>query len=223
MNWLVSITRRSVEIKRECEKFYDRNCLCTFVVASIGIGATLYLALLSLELLVREYHKRFRILVLFAITVIFILLHMVVFWAVLQVGLRSLVYVFNHTRFNELNTSVDPGFSGTREIRLSVWLTAPACVVCWVSVPLSGWLLYYVLQKMVILSFHVHVLRFLEPRIMVCSVVFFITFVSAVFFSLCNLQEIGEKYFESVQPRSTDVESSTSNVVVQAPAPELSN
>ncbi|KAK8519142.1 hypothetical protein V6N12_012368 [Hibiscus sabdariffa] len=91
--------------------------------------------------------------------------------------------------------------------------------LCWVSVPLSGWLLYYVLQKMVILSFHVHVLRFLEPRIMVCSVVFFITFVSAVFFSLCNLQEIGEKYFESVQPRSTDVESSTSNVVVQAPAP----
>ncbi|KAK8481077.1 hypothetical protein V6N13_102487 [Hibiscus sabdariffa] len=222
MTWLVSITRRSVEIKRESEKTYDRNCLCTFVVASICIGASLYLALLSLELLVREYHKRFRILVLFAFTVIFILLHMVVFLPVLETGLRSLVYVFNHTRFNELNTSVDPGFSGTREIRLSIWLTAPACVVCWVLVPLSGWLLYYVLQKMVILSFHDHVLHFLEPRIMVCSFGFLISLVSAVFFSLCNLQEICEKYFEtssnieSIQSRSTDVESTTSNVQAQS-------
>ncbi|KAK8572179.1 hypothetical protein V6N12_028240 [Hibiscus sabdariffa] len=130
---------------------------------------------------------------------------------VLVTGLRSLAYVFNHTPLNKLNTSVtmDPGSVATREIRLSTRLTALACVVCCILVPPSGWLLFYVVRKMVILTFRTHGFYALDHRIIACSFAFCILFVSAVFFSLCNLQEIGEKFFDisqSIQPTSSDIE-----------------
>ncbi|KAK8548939.1 hypothetical protein V6N12_061840 [Hibiscus sabdariffa] len=149
---------------------------------------------------------------------------------VLLTGLRSLAYVFNHTPLNKLNTSVtmDPGSVGTREIRLSTRLTAPACAVCCILVPPSGWLFFYVVRKMLILTIRTHVIYALDHRIIACSFAFCIPFVSTVFFSLCNLQEIGEKFFdihktiqpkssgiENVQPKSSHVESTSTDQNVQ--------
>ncbi|KAK8548865.1 hypothetical protein V6N13_054367 [Hibiscus sabdariffa] len=206
MSWFVSITRRSSEIKKELEKTYDQRCLGVFIVGTIVFGLHWSFVLHFITLF-----SQLPVDVAVLVAIAFSVATVGIVFLVLVTGLRSLAYAFNHTPLNKLNTSVtmDPGSVATREIRLSTRLTALACVVCCILVPPSGWLLFYVVRKMVILTFRTHVFYALDHRIIACSFAFCILFVSAVFFSLCNLQEIGEKFFDisqSIQPTSSDIE-----------------
>ncbi|KAK8681652.1 hypothetical protein V6N13_054054 [Hibiscus sabdariffa] len=110
-------------------------------------------------------------------------------------GLHALEYIFNNIfPFNKLNSGRDG------EIRLSVWLTAPACIVCWMLVPLSGWLLYNVVEKNVI--FLRQESSGMEPRIGLYSLAFHASSVSAIFFSLHYFDKVDVRFFRTSKTSS---------------------
>ncbi|KAK8572453.1 hypothetical protein V6N12_028506 [Hibiscus sabdariffa] len=118
------------------------------------------------------------------------------FFLVIMEGLHSLVYIFNYIfPFNKLNSGRDG------EIRLSVWLTAPACIVCWMLVPLSGWLLYNVVEKNVIILRQQHTFG-MEPRICLYALAFHASSVSAIFFSLHYFDKVDARFFRTSKTSS---------------------
>ncbi|KAL4271833.1 hypothetical protein GQ457_13G020490 [Hibiscus cannabinus] len=127
--------------------------------------------------------------VIFALVLFIGIIHLLLI--VIVNGLRSLVYIFNYIfPFNKLNSGTDG------EIKLSIWLSAPASIVCWILVPLSGWLLYNLGEKIVSLSWQPDS-RPLEPRISLYTLPFTTSFVSAIFFSLQTFEKVGEKTLHS--------------------------
>ncbi|KAK8681661.1 hypothetical protein V6N13_054063 [Hibiscus sabdariffa] len=111
-------------------------------------------------------------------------------------GLHALEYIFNNIfPFKKLNSGRDG------EIRLSVWLTAPACIVCWMLVPLSGWLLYNVVEKNVIILRQQDTSG-MEPRIGLYSLAFHASSVSAIFFSLLYFDKVDARFFRTSKTSS---------------------